>query len=84
MPACGQRRSHLSDTRAVSSTTCVGHGLELALPLGMSREARLPMEESCMKLALLFAVAALIVACVKRIKRNSQDDGANSFHRFGL
>ena len=37
-----------------------------------------------MKLALLFAVAALIVACVKRIKRNSQDDGANSFHRFGL
>ena len=37
-----------------------------------------------MKLALLFAVAALIVACLKGIKRNSQDDGANSFHRFGL
>jgi len=37
-----------------------------------------------MKLVLLYAVAALIVACVKGIKRNSKDESADPFHRWGL
>ena len=37
-----------------------------------------------MKLVLLFAVAALLVACVKGITRDSKDESANRFHRLGL
>jgi len=40
-------------------------------------------EENCMKLVLVFAVAALLVACVKGITRNSKDESASSFHRLG-
>ena len=37
-----------------------------------------------MKLALLFAVAALLVAGVKGITRNSKDESANRFHRLDV
>ena len=48
------------------------------------RNGRGEKEESDMKLALLFAVAALLVACLKGLKRNSKDDTATRFHRLGL
>ncbi len=37
-----------------------------------------------MKLVLLFAAAALLVASVKRITRDSKDESASRFHRLGL
>ncbi len=37
-----------------------------------------------MKVVLLFAVAAVIVACLKGVKRDSKDESASSFHRLRL
>jgi hypothetical protein len=37
-----------------------------------------------MKLVHLFAVAALLVACVKGITRDSKHESTNRFHRLGL
>jgi len=36
-----------------------------------------------MKLVLLYAVAALIVVCVKQIERNRKDESASPLHRWG-
>ena len=49
------------------------------------RHGPVEKEENCMKLVLVFAVvAAVIVACLLSIKRDSKDESANSFHRLGL
>ena len=40
-------------------------------------------EDDAMKLALLFIVAALFVACLKGITRRSNDESVNQFHRLG-
>jgi len=45
---------------------------------------RVEKEENCMKLILVFVVAAVIVACLKGIKRDSKDNNTGSFHRLGL
>jgi hypothetical protein len=37
-----------------------------------------------MKIVLLFAVAALLVAGVKEITRDNKDESTNRFHRLGL
>jgi hypothetical protein len=39
-------------------------------------------EENCMKLDPVFVVAAVIVACLKGIRRDSKDESASSFHRL--
>lgn len=48
------------------------------------RHGRVEKEENCMKLILVFVVAAVVVTCLKGIKRDSKDESANSFHRLGL
>jgi hypothetical protein len=48
------------------------------------RHRRVEKEENCMKLILVFVVAAVVVTCLKGIKRDSKDESASSFHRLGL
>jgi len=57
---------------------------ELKSSVCHERHGRVEKEENCMKLVLVYVVAAVIVACLKGIKRDSKDESASSFHRVGL
>jgi ABC-type transporter Mla maintaining outer membrane lipid asymmetry permease subunit MlaE len=37
-----------------------------------------------MKLLLVFALAAAIVACLKGLKRETKEESVGSYHRLGL